>query len=200
MKFNQKTLQIGLVFFGVLLILSTYFIYPLIKEEKRKASVVDQNIVEKEKKVLIDGEEANIFENVEYNGFYEIDNSFKVKSKKAHILEKDPNLVYMLTMHVTLHMKDGRVIVITSDKGTYNKTNYDLTFENNVNGTDGNTKILAENLDLLSDEDYASIYNNVILTSNKGSLRADKIDYDFETELYEISMYDDKPVKVKITR
>ena len=44
------------------------------------------------------------------------------------------------------------------------------------------------------------MYNNVILTSDNGSLKADKINYNFDTELYEISMFDDNAVKIKITK
>ena len=35
--------------------------------------------------------------------------------------------------------------------------------EKNVKATDGETKILSENLNLLSSKDSASIYNNVIV-------------------------------------
>ena len=54
------------------------------------------------------------------------------------------------------------MVNITSDKGVYNKTNYNCYFENNVKATDGDTVILSDNLDLLSDENYASVYNDVI--------------------------------------
>ena len=105
----------------------------------------------------------------------------------------------MTNMYVTLYMNDGRIIKITSDKGKYNKLNYDLIFEKNVIGTDSKTIILAENLDLLSNENYASVYNNVTLTNDNGSLKADRINYDFNTRLYEVSMFDnEKAVKVKI--
>ena len=77
--------------------------------------------------------------------------------------------------------------------------NYNCYFENNVKATDGETVILSDNLDLLSDEDYASVYNNVILTSSRGSLSADKVNYDFENEVYKISMYNENLIKVKVT-
>ena len=57
----------------------------------------------------------------------------------------------------------------------------------NVVGRDGETIITSENLDLLASEDIAIIYNNVRLNSNKNSLQADKVEYDFETKFYRIS-------------
>ena len=76
-----------------------------------------------------------------------INKPFIVQSKKAYILKNDPDVVYMSNMKVTLYMNDGRIVIITSDKGNYNKENYDCFFENNVKATDGRTTIKAENLD-----------------------------------------------------
>ena len=97
-------------------------------------------------------------------------------------------------------MKDGRIVVITSDTGVYNKKTYDCFFVKNVKATDGETVLNSENMDLLASVDTASIYNDVILTSTKGSLVADKIEYDFQTKYYKVSMFKNERVKVKLTR
>ena len=65
---------------------------------------------------------------------------------------------------------------------------------------DGATTIFADNLDLITSKDFATIYNNVVLNNNEGSLRADKLDYNFETKYYHISMFRDKKVKVKVIK
>ena len=199
MTFNIKIIQLSLVSIGVILILITYFLYPQIKKEE-KISVVESDILIEENEVVLDGKKGSLFENVEYKGFYNIDNSFSVKSENAHIFDEEPDLVYMKEMHVTLYMNDGRIIVITSDEGVYNKVSYNCFFKNNVKATDGETELLSDNLDLLANEDYASVYNNVVLSSNKGTMVADKVDYNFETELYDITMFDDKPVKIKLIK
>jgi lipopolysaccharide assembly outer membrane protein LptD (OstA) len=103
-------------------------------------------------------------------------------------------------MYVTLDMDDGRVIIITSDKGTYNKVTYDCFFENNVKAIDGETTVLSENIDLLATEKSATVYNNVFLTNDKGSLRADKVYYDFETKYYLVSMFNNEKVKIKLIK
>ena len=49
MRLDKKTIQISLVCFGLLLILSTYFIYPIIKEKTFEAEqVFEENIIESE--------------------------------------------------------------------------------------------------------------------------------------------------------
>ena len=196
MKINRKTTQLSLVSFGLFLIIATYFFYPKIYKDKfiEKAEGIRDEMISTE------DDNINTFENIEYTGAYNIHNPFTVSSEKAYILKEEPNIVHMAKMKVILHMKDGRIIVITSDKGKYNKETYDTFFEDNVKATDGKTIILAENLDLLATEDFVTVQNNVVLTNDSGSLLADKIDYDFETKYYKISMFNDRKVKIKLTQ
>ena len=101
-------------------------------------------------------------------------------------------------MHVVLYLNDGRIVNITSDEGRYNKITYDCFFEKNVIANDGETQILAKNLDLLATDNIVKIYNDVDLYYPTGSLQADMIDYDFETKYFKVSMFDDKDIKMKL--
>ena len=125
---------------------------------------------------------------------------FSVTSESAYILDKNPNLVIMKKMRVELYLNDGRIVTIVSDHGRYHKESHDCWFEKNVVANDGETKIFSENLDLLATENFAKVYNNVKLNDPTGSIQADKIDYDFDTKYFKVSMFDDKAVKVKVTR
>lgn len=199
MTSNRKIIQFSLISIGVLLILATYFLYPKIEKNKL---LEEKKIVKKDKDeiVIADKDEANIFEHVEYKGIYNIDTPFVINSDKANITKEEPDIVYMTNMSVILHLNDGRTVTITSDRGKYNKVTYDCYFENNVRATDGESLILAENLDLLSNKNTVSVYNDVVLTGNKGSLQADKINYDLSTRKFNISMFGDKKVKIKLIR
>ena len=193
MTTNKRIIQLGLISIGLFLILTTYFLYPkFLKEEAGKDGMIETD--------SIDSKERNTFENVEYKGLFDADKQYTVKAEKAYILVKKPDVVYMTVMHVTLTMDDGRIITITSDNGSYDKVTYDCFFENNVKAIDGKTTILSENIDLLATDDSATVYNNVLLTNNEGSLRADKVYYDFEKKHYQISMFSDKKVKIKLIK
>ena len=157
-----------------------------------------ENLEDKEMKIKTDKGKSNTFKNVEYGGLYDLDKPFQVNSEIAYIDNENPDIVYMTNMQVTLNMED-RSIIITSDKGNYNKMTYDCFFELNVRATDGETVIIAENLDLLATEDSIIAYNNVYLKDLQGSLLADKVLYDLETKKYDITMNSDiKRVKVKL--
>ncbi len=193
MKPNRKTIQFILLSLGVLLIFGTYVFYPEFNK-----TIDYENLVENKKKTTIDSKKSNTFKNVEYKGLYNADTPFTVKSEVAHILKSDPDLINMTHMKAVIEMNDGRKIIITSDRGKYNKLTYDSYFEDNVKLTDGKTIVLSKNLDLLASEDHAYIYNNVSITNENGFLLADKIDYNFETEKYNISMFNNDKVKAKI--
>ena len=194
MKKKQRRVQLTLVFIGLLLFFLTYFLYPNINKDKLTK---DQSIGKNVDKTAI-ADKTTTFESLEYKGLYNFDKPFKVRSEKAYILNEEPDIVYMDTMHVILYLGDGRIVNITSDKGRYNKRTYDCFFEQNVKATDESTIIFAENLDLLAAKNSVKIYNSVFLDYATGNLQADKIDYNFETKYFKVSMFDDKSIKMKV--
>ena len=196
MKQKQKKAQIILTSIGLILLLITYFYYPYMK----KVKFTDNQVVQKDGSNTPDIDQGTSFENVKYEGLYQINNTFSVMSEKAHILNKEPDVVYMTNMHVILYLDNGRIVNILSNKGRYNKVTYDCFFEDDVRATDEETKIFSDNLDLIATEDSVKIYNNVIVNYPEASLRADKIDYDFVTKYFKVSMFDDKAVKIKVLK
>ena len=196
MKKKHLRMQLTLVSIGLLLFVLTYLLYPNINKNK----VSEDLSIGKDFEKTVSAEEMTTFDTLEYKGLYDFDKPFKVKSKKAYILNEEPDIVYMDVMHVILYLTDGRIVNITSDKGRYNKATYDCFFEQNVKATDGSTKIFAENLDLLATENFLEIYNNVSLDNTTGYVEADKINYNFETKHFKILMFGDKSIKMKIIR
>ena len=196
MKQKQKKTQIILTSIGLILLLITYFYYPYMQ----KVKFTDNQVVQKDGSNTPDIDQGTSFENVQYEGVYQINKTFSVMSEKAHILNKEPDVVYMTNMHVILYLDNGRIVNILSNKGRYNKVTYDCFFEDDVRATDEETKIFSDNLDLIATEDSVKIYNNVIVNYPEASLRADKIDYDFATKYFKVSMFDDKAVKIKVLK
>ena len=194
MKTNRKLIQIFLVSIGFLIIIGTYLLYPKIEKNRLKGSVV-----ENEQPLIKDNENVGSkFEELEFRGFYNFDNPFLIVSEEAIISAENSNIVHMTKMKITIEMNDGRIVTIIGDNGKYNKATYDCYLENNVIASDGRTEILSDNLNLLSSKDSASIYNNVVVNNKNGQLKADKVDYNFESKYYKISMFKDKRVKIKL--
>ena len=194
MKKKERKIQLILIATGLLLFILTYFYYPSFIQDKSDVKVlIDENF-----KKDVDDSQVNSFSNVEYRGIYDFNKVFKVKSEEAYILDAEPDIVYMTKMHVILNLNNGKVVNITSDLGRYNKVTYDCFFEENVFASDGETEIYGNNLDLLATEDTAKIYNNVTLNNTLGLLEADKINYNFETKNFKVSMFNDELIKMKV--
>ena len=196
MKKKKNKTQLVLILIGLLLILLTYFYYPYMSKGKLQE---DQFVLKDSEKTSYN-DQSTAFESVEYEGLYDLNKPFSIKSEKAYILDIDPDVVYMTNMYVTLYLKDKRTVNILSDRGRYNKVTYDCFFEENVVATDGETKIFAENLDLLANKKFIKAYNNVKLNHPMGGFVADKIDYDLETKHFKASMFNDETVKMKIIK
>ena len=195
MKKKQQNIQIILISIGLLLILITYFYYPYMKGTK----LIENQSAKKGLESTTE-DQSTSFRNVQYKGLYDVDKPFTITSEEAYILDEEPEFVYMTNVHTILHLSDGRIVNIKADKGKYNKVTYDCFFKQNVKATDGETKIFAENLDLLATISSVKIYKNVTLNYPTGSLVSDKMDYDFETKSFKVSMFDDKSVKIKVTK
>ena len=195
MKRKQQKAQLVLISIGLLLILLTYLYYPYMNKNKLQD---DQFVQKDSEKTLNDAQST--FENVEYEGITSTMQRFSVKSENAYILDEDPDLVYMKNMRVDLYLNDGRIVTIISDRGKYHKESHDCWFEENVVADDGETKIFANNLDLLATENFVKIYQQVKLIHPTGTLQADQVDYDFETKYFKVSMFDEKIVKMKVFR
>ena len=195
MKKQHKT-QLTLLLTGLILFILTYIYYPNLNKNK----FLKNQTIQEDAEGNLDSNQDTSFENVKYKGFYNLDKLFTVEAEKAYILDEEPDVVYMNNMHVILHLNDGRIVNITSNKGKYNKITYDCFFENDVKAEDGETEIFSENLDLLATKNSVEIYNNVILNYTTGSLRADKIDYNFETKYFKVSMFNDKTIKMKVIK
>ena len=139
MKKKQKKAQLILVSIGLLLVLLTYFYYPHMNKDKPLKNQSTREDLEK----ATDDNRSTTFKNVKYEGLYDLDKPFSVKSEKAYILDGYPDIVYMTNMHVVLYLKKGRIVNITSNRGKYNKITNDCFFEENVKATDEKTIIFA---------------------------------------------------------
>ena len=192
---NQDKTKLTLLLTGLILIILTYLYYPNLDKNK----ILKSQNFQKDLEDKLDDEQSTAFENVKYNGLYN-NKTFTVQADKAHMLKENATIVYMNNMHVIMYLDDGRILNITSNKGSFNKETYDCLFENNVYATDGETEIFSKNLDLLATKNSVEVYNDVRLNYNTGSLQADKIDYDFETKYFKVSMFSDETIKMKVVK
>ena len=88
MKISRKNLQLSLISLAIILIFFTYIYIPKITEKK-----FQDNVNEKAEVYKSDDTAENLFENVTYQGMYQLNNPFMISAKKAKILDKKGILI-----------------------------------------------------------------------------------------------------------
>ena len=122
LKLNRKILfQIILILLGILIIFFTYFNN---QEQKDTLKQTEKEIGE------IEVEDRNIstFENIQYDGVDSNGNKFIINSDYAEFENDKPNIIYMKEMICRFFFKDGTVLRVTSNRGTYDNVSNNMEF------------------------------------------------------------------------
>ena len=118
--------------------------------------------------------------------------------EKINFNSKNDELIKLIDVSAKIILKKKSPILIKSDYAIHNKNVFDTKFYGNVNVTHEDIKIFSENLDLMYNNNFVSLYNIKEIYDNNIQLKADKIDFDILTKNVSINM-NENTEKVKIT-
>ena len=189
----------------VVCVLSTYLVYESFF--KNKSFVQDENeinvtsenisIIQSEEEINSDEKEKNLISNLKYKSFDAMGNEYLINSKTAEISSKNEELIKLIDVSSKIILKRKSPILIKSDYALHNKNTFDTKFYGNVNVTHEDIKIFSENLDMMYNNNFVSLYNIKEIYDNNTQLKADKIDFDILTKNVSINM-NKNTEKVKI--
>ena len=94
--------------------------------------------------------------------------------------------------------KDGTILKITSDYGTYDNITNDMEFEQNVKMYYLEKKLFSEKANFVNSENSLFVEGNVIAEGAEGDLSADKMDFDLTEKKLRISMYNQDKVNIRV--
>ena len=192
LKLNRKILfQIILILLGILIIFFTYFNN---QEQKDTLKQTEKEIGE------IEVEDRNIstFENIQYDGIDSNGNKFIINSDYAEFENDKPNIIYMKEMICRFFFKDGTVLRVTSNRGTYDNISNNMEFEENVKMYYLENRLFSEKASFINSENYLLVEENVVGESPDGNLIADKLDFDLIEKKMKISMYNQDKVNIRL--
>ena len=192
LKLNRKILfQIILILLGILIIFFTYFNN---QEQKDTLKQTEKKIGE------IEVEDRNIstFENIQYDGVDSNGNKFIINSDYAEFENDKPNIIYMKEMICRFFFKDGTVLRVTSNRGTYDNISNNMEFEENVKMYYLENRLFSEKASFINSENYLLVEENVVGESPDGNLIADKLDFDLIEKKMKISMYNQDKVNIRL--
>ena len=184
---------------------STYLVYEnffknkSFVQEESETKTINESVSISQSEEIINSEEKekNLISNLKYKSFDSMGNEYLINSKSAELSLKDDGLVKLMDVSAKIILKKKSPILIKSDYAIHNKNMFDTKFYGNVNITHEDIKIFSENLDMMYDKNFVSLYNIKEIYDNNIQLKADKIDFDILTKNVTINMYETTE-KVKI--
>ncbi len=186
-------------------IFSTYLVYELFfknksfVQEEIEINTKSENLLtdQTKEKLNIDEKEKNLISNLKYKSFDAMGNEYLINSKSAELSSKNDELIKLIDVSAKIILRDKSPILIKSDYAIHNKNMFDTKFYENVKVTHEDIKIFSENLDMMYDKNFVSLYNIKEIYDNNIQLKADKIDFDILTKNVSINM-NENTEKVKI--
>ena len=95
------------------------------------------------------------------------------------------------------YFKDGNVLEIRSETGTYNNVTLDMNFAENVNMFYKENALFSDKADFSNAENRLLVEGNVKTQGPNGELIGDKLNFDFIEKKLKISMYNEEKVNIK---
>ena len=187
-------------------VLSTYLVYEnffknrSFVQEESEININRENISTSQSQEMIDPDEKekNLISNLKYKSFDSMGNEYLINSKSAEMSSKNDELIKLIDVSAKIILKNKSPILIKSDYALHNKNVFDTKFYGNVNVTHEDIKIFSENLDMIYNNNFVSLYNIKEIYDNNIQLKADKIDFDILTKNVSINMNENKE-NIKIT-
>ena len=185
-------IQITLFIIAISLLYFTYYNKDLDAEKTSVERIENKEVEESDSKAV------NVFEDIEYKGIDLNGNRFTIKSEIADFELETPELINMKIMSAIFYFKDGTILKVKGDYGTYNNKNNNMEFRDNIEAVYGQNYLYADNLDYLNSENSLTIYGNVKGEGIEGNIMADNLEFDLSLKTLNISMFSKNQINVKL--
>jgi len=185
-------IQIFIFLVSVLILYSTYFY----KNEPVEILVKKDEKVKKQTDIVEDNKSS--FEDVEYKGIDLNGNRYVLRSESADFDLDKPELINMKIMTAFFYFKDGTVLKVEGDYGSYNNKTKDMQFRDNIVALYLTHILYSNNLDFMNSKNLLTIYGNVKTESVQGNVEADNMIFDLTKQTLDISMFSEKRINVNL--
>ena len=182
----KRIIQLILFLF---IILIAYIFYTTYLDEDKKPKLTS---LESEKDLPISNKN-NLVKNLKYDVKFEEDKKYTISSNLSEITYEN-NIEIVKMQKVTAIFLDETNIPLTvlADKATFNNSNYNTTFSENVIIRYIDNIIISDKMDLNFEDSSILIYENVKYEGLQGSVKADNVKINLITKKIEIYMVNNK--------
>ncbi len=188
-----QSIIIFFIFLTIFLFLNKYF-------KNYRSQEIKTNI-ENSKENLSVEKKSNIIKDVTYSTVDIKGNKYEIYSKIGEVDLNNPNLIFMKDVKAKIILQNNEVILIISDFAKYNNLSYETNFSKNIKLSYIEHIINCENIYLNVENNFLTMYEDLIYFSEQGKIYADKVEIDLLTKDMKIMMDDQKEnVKIKVNK
>ena len=184
---RAKIVSSSLIF---ILIILGYFV---ISNFSKKKDTIETNTTSLEENSFT----SSTIRDVSYTSKDSKGNEYIIDASTGEIDINNSNIIYLTNVKAKINLSDSNKVIITSNFGKYNTTNFDTIFSKNVIIKYLDNKITGEYLDFSLERNLMVISRDIVYTNPDNILIADVLEMNIKTKDTKIFMYEDKS-KVKI--
>ena len=181
---NKTFLQLFLLVIVIIIpifFFKSYFI-------KEKKSDISKNIENIDEQKILDKKKSNLIYNIEYVSEFKNGNYYIISSEYGELIYDQPELIKMKKVTAIINLSNSNPIKISAENATYNNTNHNTSFEENVLMNYNEHSTNSDNLDLIFEKNLATLSNNIVYKNVNTKLLADKMEIDLITKNSKIFM------------
>ncbi|WP_440926898.1 LPS export ABC transporter periplasmic protein LptC [Candidatus Pelagibacter sp.] len=188
----KSFLQLFLLF--ILIVIGIFFYNSYFVEKNIVTETFDENNIDRK----ITQNKKNIITNLQYNVELKDSGKYEIKSKSSELIyENGFELVFMKDVVAIFTDKKNRKIFITSDFATFNSSNYNTYFKENIKINYQNHNISSGKIDFNFIENDILVYENVVYSGPKNKIHTDNIKINLITKNIDFYM-DNSNENIKI--
>ncbi len=192
---NKTALQIFILLvigMSIFLVFTKYFKNKTIKKVEESKTIIseDKNL----------DEVSNLLKDVSYSTVDFEGNRYEIFAKTGEVDVNDSNIIFMKGVKAKITLINKEEININSNLAKYNNSNYETKFSDNIYLVYLDHQIGCEFMYLNIENNFLTLYENLVYNSSKGELVADRVEIDLKTKDLKVIMdKKNKDIKIKIS-
>ena len=194
-KKKLRLIQSFLLITGLFVIIFSYSD----RRENKNEQIISKEIQKKvEEQLVAQSENTDVFYNIEYSGLDLQGNRYILKAKEALKNKSNQEIISMFNVESKFFFKDGTILKVWSDEGTYNNKTLDMNFYKNVKSLYEGSELYAQKAEFSNSKSFLKVSDSVKLIDFRGTMAADELIFDIKKKTLNIASFNDNKVNANV--
>ena len=194
-KKKLRLIQSFLLIAGLFVIIFSYSD----RRENKDKQIISKEVQKKvEEQLVSQSENTDVFYNIEYSGLDLEGNRYILKATEALKDKLNQEIISMFNVETKFFFKDGTILNVWSDEGTYNNRTLDMNFYKNVKGIYEGSELYAQKAEFSNSKSFLKVSDSVKLIDFRGTMAADELIFDIKKKTLNIASFNDNKVNANV--